>query len=715
MTKRKRGIATTSIVLGALSAASTASAADVASSASSGLEEIVVTAQKRTENLQSVPIAVSVLTADQLGNMAIESSFGLTTAIPSLYVGHAAAWSATYIRGVGTNLYTPGSDPSVATYVDGVYSGNMASAMAGFNNIERVEVLKGPQGTLYGRNATGGLINIVTKTPTQDFQARASIGGGNYDRWEAKSYIAGGIAPNIAADLAVTYSNQGEGYFRNIVTGGTIGRDDGTYVRSKIVVDFSEAIRLVLAGSIADFNNTIGVPRNVAPGSNPVVPPGGIIPTTPGVYAVNPRELGNVKDYAGSANLSFDFNVARAVSITSYDYTTFRQINETDDSSFDLGYIATDARYKQFTQEFQLLSRSDSKVNWIAGIFYLWADDGLDPIQVYTRGAFVPSATNPASTVSGANSVSGFGQASIDVSDSGRLTVGARYTYDEKDYRRSYVPGVIARASWTKPTWRLAYDQKIGRDTLLYASYNRGYKAGAYNIAFGPPTAVNPETLDGFEVGSKSDLLNKRLRINTAAFFNLYNNMQVKSVAPDNITILTQNAAKSHIYGIDGDIDALLTDDLQLKIGFSWVHAKFVSYPKAVDYVRNPSGAPGNVQIAVDASGAQLPNTPELSGSITMSYNHEINGGGKLYGDASLFGSSSRAWDPGNFVRTGAYALLNGTIGYTLPNAHYSFELWGANLTNKSYVDVVTANAVPGNRYTWAPPRTYGARVKAEF
>lgn len=697
------------------------------------MEDIVVTAQRREENLQTVPIAITAVTANQLAIAGIRDTTDLSMAVPSLNFSRTAVYAQPYIRGVGTDAFAPGNEASVATYVDGVYIANMNAATFSFNNIERVEVLKGPQGTLYGRNSVGGLVSVVTRTPTQDFELKAHMGYGNFQAMEAGAYIAGGLAPNIAADFAVQFRDQGKGYNRNISplavnrlagwagAGSRVGFDEGLYLRSKVAIDLSDSVSLVLSGDYADFKNTLASNRQPGPGTDPVVPPGGTVSFEPRVNSLNVENSSN-EDWGFSGTLRAELGGADFTSITAYRKTLGMHSQDSDDTSAPQAHTITITPYEQFSQELQLASASGSSFEWIAGLYYLWADAGYRAIESYSNNALLPlpGFNPPPSIFSGTRSLAGFAQASFDIGGNGRLTVGGRYTYDKKDFRSTFAgalapqvnPPMRDSQTWKKPTWRIAYDHKIG-DSMIYASYNRGYKSGVYNTALGFPPPVDPEVLDAFELGFKSDLFDRRLRINVAGFYSLYKDLQVRAQLPGNQGVVVQNAASARIKGIDGDIYAVLTDDLQLQVGFSWIHGRYKDFEFANVFLPR-ADAPGNLSTTVDASGNRLIRTPEFSGSIGLRYSHENDDLSRVYGNAHVFLSDTIYWEPANRVTTDSYVVVNGTIGYTLKGGVLSVEAWAKNLLDKTYNNNIATSA-NGDRVSYAPPRTYGVTARVSF
>lgn len=680
-----------------------------------GVAEIVVTAQRREERLQDVPISITALDSTLLEQSSIQTTTDLSLVVPSLNFSQTAAFAQPYIRGIGTDSFAPGNEASVATYVDGVYIANMSSAVFGFNNVERIEVLRGPQGTLYGRNSTGGVVNVITRSPEQEFSFEGNVGYGKFDVLEGSAYISGGIAENLASDFAVTFREQGDGYYPNLATGGRVAQEEGIYLRSKTVFEPSERLRIEGSVDYANYRNTLANSRQPRPGSNPVIPTGGepgvpVISFEPGKYYSNAVEnLNEVEDYGASLTANLDLDSLTITSITAYRHADHNQNQDTDDTGIDAGRNMIALTYDQFSQELRIASNNAGSINWIAGVYYLWADAGFDPATIIARGNVVLEA----SLFSETESIAGFGQVSFDIFQNGQLTIGGRYTWDRKDYRRTIAPGQDVSESWQEPTWRVSYDHRLG-DVLLYASYNRGYKSGAYNTAFGPGVPVNPEIVDAFEAGFKADLLDRRLRVNLAAFHTDYRDIQVRAQAPGNIAVTLQNAASARIYGVEAEVVARVSQEWNVQAGLAWIDAEYTDFPGAEVFSPFPDGRPGNQQEIIDASGNPLPRTPKFSGSVSVNYDHSFANDSRIYGTSMIFYSGRRYWEPSARIFDDSYFLVNGTLGYAFPGDRFAVEIWARNLLDTTYGNYfVTSNNA--DRFSYAPPRTFGARAKFQF
>jgi len=333
--------------------------------AGSSLQEIVVTAQRRSESLQQVPIAVSAVTAAQLEARGVVDSLSLASTVPNLDITQNGTTLTLYMRGVGSNASDPNDESSVAFYVDGVYLASPLVDVFEFNNIDRVEVLKGPQGTLFGRNATGGVIQVITKDPKQAFSGQASVTYGNYDTVGATAYVTGGVAPNLAMDLAAVYHQNFDGYGENIFLHVPIMRREDIGLRSKLLWTPTPDTTV---GVTLDYSlvRSDGTPYQLAPG---VIGADGVT-GYPGAYKTNTNQedAANLDSYGVSARVEHDFHFARLVSISAV-----RNVF----GMYDLDEDATPAPVvnsfihqvaRNYSQELQLLSpSSDRRLQWVLG------------------------------------------------------------------------------------------------------------------------------------------------------------------------------------------------------------------------------------------------------------------------------------------------------------------------------------------------------------
>lgn len=719
-------------------------------SADTGLAEIVVTAQRRSENLQSVPISVSATTSAQLEAAGINSMLDISKTTPGLQIQQASGNLKLSIHGIGSNSVGPGNENPTALYIDGVYIASAAGSFLNFANIERVEVLKGPQGTLFGRNATGGLVQVITSDPKHDFAGSLDVGYGNYQTGTINFYMTGGVSETLAADMAIYYSNQGKGYGKNLNTGNDVYRnDDDLSMRSKLLWEPAEGTRFVLSGDYSYKKSSMILSQNVLPDKKfsafySTLP--GYGADLGGFYDINqtddPRAL--MKSWGTSLEATQDLGFAQLKSITAYRATKFHENFDLDNHPKPfVGFKNGLGYWKQFSQELQLSSQSNGPLKWTVGAYYFHSKDGWDPADVYfgldgTTVLFgIPGATsidlvtiNHQTT----DSYAGYGQATWEFLPATRLTLGGRYTSETRkvdgvdefyinNFLISSTPfptpgfGIPDRLKFNNFSYRVALDHSITDNILAYASYSTGFKSGGYNLLVGQNPPVKPEKIRAAEIGLKTELFDRRLRFNVSAFQYKYRNIQVGSFTGNSQIIYNGAAAK--IKGIDVETEARVTSGLTLSGGFSYLHARFTSFPSAdftysvpdCDFT-NPS--PSRFCQA-SAAGNALANSPTFSGNVGFSWENRVADGaliisGNLYHTSRYFATVDNNPD----VVQKSYDVLNGSVSWSPDSKAYKITIWGKNLLDKKYSDI-TLIYTGGITHAAAPPLTYGATVGFKF
>lgn len=696
------------------------------------LSEVVVTAQRRTENLQSVPVAVTALSADDLAASGIAGTLDLPQAVPGLTMPQSNGYVMPHIRGVGTSAFGAGLENSVATYVDGVYLANAPAAILQFKDVERVEVLKGPQGTLFGRNATGGLIQIQTKDPSHDFGGSASVGFGNYRTTTASGMVSGGLGSAVAADLSVQASFQGEGYGTNLFNGRDVYKDTRNIsARTKWLIQPDERMSLRVALDYAIDQGSQFQTSHSAPGTVPAFGP---------AFTASPWDINSdfqpFNDYKGggiSARLDYEFDALQLVNIAAYRKSRFELGFDGDltPNPFETISPILD-RESQFSEELQLLSKGQSNLQWVAGVYFFHADGGYSPSQVNLGGPMqIPLGPPPAPSlsiiqISGhqlTNSIAGYAQATAKVAESTRLVGGVRFTHEKRtmnaDEEGFIAPGVSigplipsirdASKTFSSPSWRLALERQFTDAVMGYVSYNRGFKSGGFNVGVPTDAPFEPEKLDAFEVGVKADAVDHRVRVNSAVYFYNYKDIQVSHFVLGQIGYY--NGAKAHLYGFDTDIEAKVAKNLLIRAGLSINHSEFTSFLNALIATPLPTG--GSAITTGDAHGNELPFAPKTTASVTLNYRLPTSSGAYEFSATDAYTSSWFA-APDNVLQNPAKNLVNASLAWTSPSDRYTVELWGRNLTNEAVAATINASAISSLiQYQW--PRTYGATASVKF
>jgi iron complex outermembrane receptor protein len=686
------------------------------------LTEIVVIAQKRNENLQNVPIAITAVSGSQLAALGASSVTAIADMTPGLQMTTAQGSLAPHIRGVGSEI--PNVENSVALYLDGVYVASPSAALLSLNNIQQVETLKGPQGTLFGRNATGGALLVETREPTEKLASNLDVSYGNFQTVTFNGYVAGGVLPGLAADVAVHVGHQGEGYGHNLETGSDIYKTDlDLAVRSKWVWMPSDADTLHL---IFDFERRYGssaTPDYIPRGTYPSVllyPP--VTTPVPRPYDVNTFLDPSDSLDMGGVSVRWDHRMdwAKLVSISAYRQQRFDvkfDITLTPATSIQqpvpfppfsliipLPIVDALVDDKQISQEFQLVSPDNSSVNWLSWVAGLYYFNDLGK-QV---NSFAEVRTE---------SYSGFGETHIEFLPGSHVTLGLRYTDEEKSLSvtPAYVgPVTSAPTTWfSQLTYRLGVDHKFDNGLLLYASKNLGFKSGGYNSTQPSLDKFDPEILKAYEVGSKSEFFDRKVRFNSAAFYYDYTGIQLNKLTTTNqVQFYNGPAAKS--YGADFDLEAQVTQALRLDLGASYVHARFTADSPPVQYnVPNPVIPGGSTPFFASADGNQLPFTPEWTANVGLSYAIPTPIGDWIL-DGQYLHNSGWFAEADNQLRQPAYDNVNAALHWHVNNGPYTVSLWGRNLT-----DALVYSSAAGNFLVslaqYVPPRTYGVQFSVQL
>jgi iron complex outermembrane receptor protein len=716
-----------SVALDHAKAQTVAAPADQGAGSSSALEEIVVTAQKRPESLQDVPISVNAFNAQMLSQANITSVLDLRSFSPSLNVDDKGGIVTPFVRGVGNFNNVAGDEASVATYVDGVYISRLSESDLLFNDVERVEVLAGPQGTLFGRNASGGAINVITKDPTQDTVIHADAGFANYGVTTTDFYGATGITDKLTGSVAAIFQNQNhnQGWGRDLTTGAATGFDNYSGVRAKLLFEPFDETQIRLTYNNSQSRSDLGNDLTVAQGTQH----GTLAPPSTELYP--PSFYDTINDYNGyvterdsgtSLRIDQQFSDFRLSSLTAYLQHTERSALDIDFTPQPYGVALLDAQNQQLSQELQIASLNGSTVKWIAGLYYLAESAAYPPAIEYGILAGGPGNSVQIFSEVRDQSYAGFGQVTFPVLPDTNLTVGLRYSSDhlQADGRLDLAtpgpvvplaPPVSASDDFSKVNYKVSLDHHFNPSVMAYILASTGYKAGTYDTLPIASTVVQPETLTNYEIGAKTELLDHRLRINGAIFHDNLKDVQ-ESVIVTGLGALL-NAPGAIIQGLEIAIDGQATDQLAVHVGYQYLHAYFSSFPNAPYTSQNPNPPYGNYPYTSwNATGFPLTNAPANTGNISLNY--KLPSG--AYGGADFYinyaYNSGFYFQPDPNYRQTAFGLLDANLRWILPNPRWTISLWGKNLTHTDYYLQVGEEGGPQG-YTDAPgaPRTFGVRV----
>jgi iron complex outermembrane receptor protein len=682
--------------------------ADGQASDNEGLVDIVVTAQRQSQSLQRVPIAVSAVTADDLKTRQITDSLSLEAAVPNLTLTENGVSVTPFLRGVGSNQSNPNDEASVATYVDGVYIPSVTGNIFKFNNVERIEVLKGPQGTLFGRNATGGVIQIVTRDPSHEPILDASLGYGRFNTIEARAYAATGLGEDAAIDLAVSFDKNSDGYGRDIFRKTDIFLRDQLAVRSKLLLTPGDTTEIRLSADYSRLKST-GVDYQLSQG---VIGADGVT-TYPGKRRTNTdfANKGDNEVYGASLRIDQDLDFARLVSISAYRHVTgdFHLDQDATPTPIVKAFISQFA--ENVSQELQLLAPTGSKIDWLAGGYFFKAKYAYTPLRLQGFAA-APFTSLDLYGSQKTESFSAYGQATFPLMTNTKLTLGLRYTTEQQDTKGSIVgdgatilPDLPQDQSFKKLTWRAAIDHQFSDDVLGYLSYNRGIKSGGFNMINAGTPGYRPEVLDAYEAGLKMQFADNKVRLNMAAFIYDYKDIQVFNITGGG-AVLTTNAAAARVHGFDADLAIKASANLTISAGFGWLDGKYTDFPNAT--YTPPSPLLGGQSI-VDATGNDLIYAPKTSGNVSFDYRipssmGEFNLNGTAAYRGKVFVSAA------NRLAIPGYVVVNTTLGWRSTDDRFGVQLWARNLLDKDYYLNRTEQAL-GDIQFLAPPRSFGVTL----
>lgn len=729
-----------------------------------GLADIVVTAQKRSQNAQSVPISITALSAGDLKAAGLTNTQDLRAAVPALnFTTGTGGYGLPRIRGIGATGQGPGIENPVAVYVDGVYLSSASAVMQSMFDTQQVAVLKGPQGTLFGRNATGGLIQITTAGPDATWTARGEVGYGNYNTYNAAAYLSGPITPDLAFSVAGQYEKRDKGFGRNVVTGHDIQNGEQFSGRAKlkwtpgadttILVSVDTNGRNGTEPAFANFGlNTLGqnVPTLIAnAGGNP----GRDIYSDYDPY-LRTRQTG------GSVTIEQSLGSAKVKSITAYREATIRDTFDPDGTASPFIKVDNNEYDRQMTQEINLTSNTPGKLQWVLGGFYMWDSSGAQPDTV--TGIYTFGNNGAVRNINNVrlSSVSAFAEATYAVDPDTHIIAGIRYTSDNRklfavveSYNGNTGTTTSAgqtsdRHTFSQATWRLSVDHRFSPQVMAYASYNRGFRSGSYiaqSANNGVIPLLNPEQVDAYEAGLKTDLFDRRVRLNLAGYYYNEKNIQVMQVISGVQNVY--NAMGAHIYGLDADITWKVARNLRLFGGVNLTHARYTQFTDAVLSIPYPvaagftptsytylssktgttvantaclgtQGLPtaqlgGNCLIYGNASGNKLQNTPDVTFSVGGAWDIPTAAGKfTLSGNAYYNGGYVGAAD--GRVQQPHYTLVDGSLTWRAPGDHLYVRGWARNIGNAFYrTQIGSTNS--GDNGTAGAPRTYGITLGFDY
>ena len=485
-------------------------------------ETIQITAQKREASIQSTPISVTAISGDVLDQMGITNMDDFQFFAPGITITNDSM-AIINIRGVGTTAFGVATDPSSTIYIDGIYQPRPTTGYQDMFDVERLELLRGPQGVLFGRNSVGGALNIISKAPTDDAEGTVGLTLGSYNKQTLTGTFSGGLTDNSRGRVTLL-KNTRDGIYKDMLTGEEYQDEDTFAGRGTLAIDLSDKLEIVLRG---DYNNDGGTGYISQRGgyTQDYVDAGAAIPKDDYDIALNYKPKTDVEVWGLSSTLTWTGDDYTIKSISSYRESDFDQTTDADATEFTVFNINFFEASESFTQEFQLSNTTPDGLDWITGLFYL-KEDGSGGIDLLFDGLAIEITEENVTEAYAA-----FGQMTYDVNPKLRATFGLRYSYESKNY--GYITNVNGGLddtgtpddSWSAWTPRFALDYDLADDIMIYASATSGFKSGGFQIGDG--TSFEQEDLWSYETGIKSTLLENRLRANVGLFLYDYTNLQV--------------------------------------------------------------------------------------------------------------------------------------------------------------------------------------------
>jgi len=755
--------ATTSILaLGLTAGPLMASAAEDEESGFS-IDEIIVTAQKRAENLQQAPIAITAFSGDLLREDDIANLQDIGNRTPGMtFAAFSVGQPEIAIRGIGTKEDGASASDSVVVSVDDVYIAARTAQVFDIFDLERVEVLRGPQGTLYGKNSIGGSINFVTTTPDEETKIRFRQTVGDYGRFDTAGMLSGKIAENLFGKLSFS-RREFNGYYTNVLVGSDLfgkqlGGGETFAYRGVLRWTPSEDLEVIFSADGADDNM----------GDSNREPVGSAVGFHGGDNASNPIAVNNALGGGGSPfdslndiegytdrtvqgyslKVNWDQAWGTFSSISAYRKSTFDWLEDSEGLPASTAFVAlnvsganffapassgfafdvSDAAIentKQLTQEFRAVSNGESALNWVVGAFY--SREETDRVENY----YFPSigleigGENFASDMSSfqtnvSDTFALYADGSYEVSEDLTIRAGMRYSTEKKDMTAEAVvhqgigllltnfAEVGASERWSNVSWRVVADYQVTEDAMLYGSISTGFKSGGFtgsaSTAARATTPFDSEKATNFEVGVKTQFWDNRARVNIAAFYTDYNNLQVTRFFQPGVDdfgqFITENAGKAEIKGIETEFTFLLTEGLEMGGSYAYLDAKYTEY----------AGSPG-IDGSADFSGNIMRQSPEHSLSLYGKYTHELEDGSSLSAKVNYRYQSLTYYDPNNndITTIPAYDLWDGRLAWNSPDGKWELAGWIKNIADKEYRTHVFSQR--GSRIAFAlfgAPRTYG-------
>ena len=713
------------------------------------IEEIIVTAEKRATSLQSTAKSISALSGDNLELLQVSEIGGLALSVPNVNFGQTTGNARIAIRGIGFDNISLGNEGRVAFHVDDLYVSRPAAALANFHDLERIEVLRGPQGFLYGRNATAGAINVITRKPGEDFNGHVNLTVGNYGLVRAQGAVGGPLSETVAARAAFQVVER-DGYGANLTTGTEVDDESTRAIRGVVTYRPDGNVELTLRADIMEQDDRAYSLRYLGNGSLPDASAGW--PGLPvkgtlvgGTLPDDPRDStadsgpDNERDFIGvSADLQWALGNYDLRFISGYRSTEFATTTDLDNTSAALSIYYQFSDSEHHSQELRL-SREGDFGDWMIG-GYRFSEDvtaatrvALDPFVFPPFG--LPGPTRLVRGFAGIGALETrswalFGHLRWRLSEAFSVRVGARYSDEKKSindlnqidfftpwppFGPDFPPTPPGGQQYQSTTWdaftpSVTLEYQAGDDLFVYLDYSQGFKSGGYNVGNLQP-AFDPEEIDQYEIGVRADWLQGRLRTNASLFLYDYTELQVSKV--NGVVVTVENAADANIYGAELELVALPTANLRLEASVGLLDTEFK------DYTSQDPARPAAFFGVFDLAGNELTQAPDYTVNLAAEYLFPLGAGDLAFRfDARFVGDVWLNVYNLDHMSQSSYEWFDASLRYMNRSGKWG---WGAHVNNIGNEDVINAafvaSALVGAPIagSLAPPRTYGFSVNFEF
>ncbi|KPF93444.1 TonB-dependent receptor [Novosphingobium sp. AAP83] len=734
-----------------------------AEASTGGISEIIVTAQKKAESIQSVPISIAAVSGEQLSAMNVTTLQALQGSVPNVQIDNFANTpnNAVFtIRGIGVIEPDPYAGNTVSIVVDGVPQFFSMGALLDTYDTGRVEVLRGPQGTLFGANTTGGVVNVVTNQPTGEFGGYLRGTYGNWNRFDVNASIEAPLVKDVVSLKVSGIHTQRDGWVTNVWNGEDMGRKNVDAVRGQLRITPNSDLTVTLQGEyVAARNGAPIVVNGGLPGEANHVPEGTFwngaklpmyrspcaVPNQPCVapdeYLSGNNEVPDQSDMTTKffvGTIQYDNTALGDITaITGYKRFTLFEYTDQDGTAKTNNATRRRTQGWQFSQELRSSFDVGDRFNAVAGLFYLKTD--YNHYQMYHLDFALPGLIQYNVQDQATESFSAFVQSYTQLTDRLKLSAGIRYTHDKIDARSTLDTGLGSEAltsaqwdkfdvvfpgsldvggkkSWNNVGWKIGLDYELAQNQLLYASWARGFKSGGFTgrigVAADGDTPYGPEKVDTFEAGLKADFFDRKVRANLSVFYTNYRDMQVAQIYFDPDTNVQGNrilnAAQSEIKGFELEMQAVPVDGLTLRGSLAFLDTKYKNFL----YFDPVAGS------TLDLEGFALQNAPRWASTLGANFTTKLPDDSSVVADVSWMYTASKFYTavvntPRSTIQPTYY--VDALLTYYGPDKKYSIGLWGKNLFDKRYISTVYDSPGYMGLVGYAPPRQFGVSAGFNF